>query len=220
MADFRVKFLEQLTDTQLEEIVQLCTRAFHGDISHAAFLGRDWDLHSEFFRAIMRATVLEGRLYVVTLGPESEERIVSTASWFGNGVALFGSEEQRSLGFNDFFEKLSSETQHWWNHTYAERITKFDKSLFTEEELAKRWWCFNLATNPEHENKGYARALIKAMHQKASSEGTFIGLATAPEINVKKYLSMGFRERGYERLPVSDGQDFDAHLFSMGGLGS
>ena len=55
-----------------------------------ALLGGDWTLHPEFMRAVIRATLLEGRLEVVTIGPEEAEEIASVAVWFGNGSQLFG----------------------------------------------------------------------------------------------------------------------------------
>jgi len=68
------------------------------DISYNAFLEGDWSLHPEFFRAVMRATVLEGYLYVVTIGPGVEERIVSTAPWSSPESCPFA----RSISFQFF----------------------------------------------------------------------------------------------------------------------
>ena len=55
------------------------------DIAYNAFLGGDWSLQPDFCRAVIRATALEGELYVVKAGNE----IVSTASWFGPDSYLF-----------------------------------------------------------------------------------------------------------------------------------
>ena len=89
--------------------------------------------------ALIRATLLEGRLEAVTIGPEEAEEIASVAVWFGMGrgfleralsicdsvvltflmisfvylLSTIDSEEQRSLGYNEFFQKLSPEAQDW-----------------------------------------------------------------------------------------------------------
>lgn len=55
------------------------------------------------------------------------------------------------------------------------------------------------------------------MFDQAKAEGTFIGLATTPEVNVKKYLAMGFEYRGGGPLPAPTGDMF-VHLFSKGSL--
>lgn len=53
-----------------------------------AMLGGDLSLESEYWRAHTRATALEGELYVITNG--EHDRIVSMASLFGPGRAVFG----------------------------------------------------------------------------------------------------------------------------------
>jgi hypothetical protein len=44
-------------------------------------------LQPDLCRATIRATALEGELYIITVG--QDERIVSTASWFRPGKGLF-----------------------------------------------------------------------------------------------------------------------------------
>ena len=53
-----------------------------------AMLGGNLSLESEYWRAHARATALEGELYVITNG--EHDRIVSMASLFGPGRAVFG----------------------------------------------------------------------------------------------------------------------------------
>ena len=35
-----------------------------------------------------------------------------------------------------------------------------------EQERARRWWLYNLATKPGHEGKGYATALMDTFYDK------------------------------------------------------
>lgn len=57
--------------------------------SAKAFTGGDMSLLLEFYLAVVRATLLEGLVYVVTIGKETDEKIVSMGCWFGHGVMLF-----------------------------------------------------------------------------------------------------------------------------------
>lgn len=52
---------------------------------------------------------------------------------------------------------------------------------------------------------------------QAKAEKSFIGLATATDLNVKKYLSMGFKYRDGDLIAAPTG-DFFLHLFSKGSL--
>lgn len=55
-----------------------------------AFVGGDWSLLYEMEMAMLRASLLEGVVYVVTVGKGADEKIVSAGYWFGDGKALFG----------------------------------------------------------------------------------------------------------------------------------
>ncbi|TFK51053.1 hypothetical protein OE88DRAFT_1630635 [Heliocybe sulcata] len=181
------------------------------DIAHKALIGGNWSLSPLYIRANLRATALEGEIYVVKDPVTS--RIVSFGLWFAPGKALFGSDEQKALGFNDFFNKLSTETQHWWTHTYPDTVRPFMARIWTKEELGKRLYCFNLCTDPEHQNRGYATAIVDFAFEKAKRNGQILGLSTSSDLNVRKYLSMGFRERGQTSLDAPTG-GFPVHCFS------
>lgn len=209
MVSFQVKQLIDPTESQIQETIDIFTDVFYGSTGNIkASLGGDWSLLREFMAASVRASLLAGYVNVVTIGNGLNEEIVSVGCWLGNGVQLFGSEEQRALGYNAWFEKLSDETKHWFTKDYPEQAAKLTGSHFTKEEWAKCWWCYLLATHAKHQGKGYATAIIQAMFKKAKAEGTLIGLSTSPEVNVKKYLSMGMKRRGKGGLIHSPTGDF------------
>ncbi|KAI0053247.1 hypothetical protein FA95DRAFT_1482179, partial [Auriscalpium vulgare] len=166
----------------------LCRSHIIAEISHEAFLGGDWSLQAEYIRANVRATALEGEIYVVK--DISTGRILSSGLWFEPGRGLFGTEAQRALGYDTFFEKLSPETKEWTTHTELE---------------AQMWWCFCLGTEPDFQGRGLATALVDAVYAMALSKQGFIGLSTPTELNVAKYRSMGFRERGRTWLDTPKG---------------
>lgn len=180
---------------------------------------------------MIRATLLEGLLYVVCVGPEHKEQIVSSGSYFAHGKYLFDryyplfclhnisftrcSEEQRAAGFYALFQKLSPETQLWWTKTYPETIKPIDKRLFTPEEVKTRWWYYSLATHPDHQRRGYAAAIMDSVFEEVKRAGSFMGVVPATEVNVKIYTSMGFKEIGSTLLPSPAG-DCEIHVMTRG----
>lgn len=162
---------------------------------------------------MIRASALEGEIYVVK-DPESKV-IVSSGFWFPPRRELFGTEDQRALGFNDFFSKLSPESQYWWQNTYPQTMDKFNADTWNKEELDKRWWCFHLATDPKHQNRGYGTAIVNFVFEKAKTANQIIGLAAALDVNVRKYLAMGLSERGQTYLDAPTG-GFTVHVLSRG----
>lgn len=219
MVSFQVKQLTDPTESQTQEVIDVLTDAFSKDTGIIrAFLGGNWDLLRDFMTAVARACLLEGIVYIVTIENEADEKIVSVGCWLGNGVQLFGSEEQRALGYYAFSEKISDETKHWVTEVFPPQATKLTQSHFTEEEIAKRWWCILLATRSEHQRKGYGSAIVQTMFNKAEAEGTFIALSASSERNVKKYLSMGFELRGQGGPVHSPIGDFWLHYLTKGSL--
>ncbi|TFK51045.1 hypothetical protein OE88DRAFT_1808553 [Heliocybe sulcata] len=199
-----VEQLKHVTAEQVEEMVDTAVRAFAGDNAHRAMLGGNWSIHHMLFRGMVRASELAGEIYVVRNADKT--RILSCGFWFRPGTGLFGTEEQKALGFNDFFDKLSPETQYWWKHPYPECFSNIIDGMWTKDEIAKRWWCFHLCTDPLHQNRGYAKAIVNFICEKAERRGEIIGLATPSELNVRKYVAMGLHERGHVFLddPTDD----------------
>ncbi|KAL0566966.1 hypothetical protein V5O48_015030 [Marasmius crinis-equi] len=194
MADHNITVhrLKDMTDAEIEHFVAFNTKAYEGDSSMQMLLGGNWNLSGQLARAMLVATLLEGQVYVAKGG----DRIVATGLWFRPGTELFGTEKQRAAsGFYDFLNMLTPEFQNWYSQTYPDTLKR--EELFTDEELARRWWCSNLVTDPEFQGRGYGKAIIRAVEQeKAKEKGEFIALATAVPLNVEKYHSMGFADKG------------------------
>uniref|UniRef100_A0A0W0FPK9 N-acetyltransferase domain-containing protein n=1 Tax=Moniliophthora roreri TaxID=221103 RepID=A0A0W0FPK9_MONRR len=200
--------VQELTESEVVHLTDIHVRAYEGGTG----TGGDWSLAPYIARAIIRATLLEGEIYVVK---NDSNQIVSFGLWFRPGTEVFSTPEQRVLGFDDFFKKLKPEMQEWYSNTYPEYLKKYLDGVFTKEETSKRWWCSNLVTSPEYQGRGYATAIVNAVLEKVAKQNEFIGLATAPPLNVRKYLSMGFKERTAFSLPSPAG-DQVVHVFSKG----
>ncbi|KIM86152.1 hypothetical protein PILCRDRAFT_816705 [Piloderma croceum F 1598] len=75
-----------------------------------------------------------GTLYVTS-------RLVGVSVWF---QPLNSSEEQKKLGFYDFFSGLSAQMQKWWNEIYVTELSHFlDQVLgvnVCSAVLLRVWW--------------------------------------------------------------------------------
>ncbi|KIJ55846.1 hypothetical protein M422DRAFT_41706 [Sphaerobolus stellatus SS14] len=204
MTAYRVKYLTELTDHQVQQLVYCCTEAMRDEPGHLAVVGGDLTLSAEYMLAMIKATLLEGLLYVVCIGPETEEQIVSMGAFFAHGKYLFDSIGGRIQCFSESL-----------NDQYPETIGPLDNELFTREEARTRWWCYNLATSPEYQRRGYATAIINAVFEEVKRTGTFLGLVSATDLNVKVYISMGFKEIGGVKLDAPSG-DLLIHVMTKG----
>jgi len=196
--EYSIERLETLSNEHLMEIADLTTKAFAGDVSYAVMLGDDLSLSTEYCNALLRAAILEGEVYILTIEKGGKREIATWAVFYPPGCALFGTEAQRKLGFNEFFKKLKPEVQDWYTNTYPKYIAEFADKVFTKEEQKLFWWCYTLATRPDLQRKGFGTALINVGYQKAEKTkelGTFLGLGTLTK-NVNTYISMGFKEVG------------------------
>ncbi|KAJ3853372.1 hypothetical protein EV368DRAFT_81609 [Lentinula lateritia] len=210
MTALNVEHVETLTEEQVEAATEMCDRCYYGDISIKALIGGNWDIQADYWRSLIRAGLLEGRVYVVK---DQKYQIVSIGVWFEAGNDLFQTDAQRALGFNDFFAKLTPETREWWSKARGYTMANVSKKGWTKEDKAHRWWCANLATDPEYQGRGCATRIVQQALKDAEENGCTLGLATGPELNVQKYLAMGFRKRSEGPMPSPTG-DFIIHLLS------
>ncbi|ESK86674.1 hypothetical protein Moror_9673 [Moniliophthora roreri MCA 2997] len=200
--------VQELTESEVVHLTDIHVRAYEGDFSMLISLGGDWSLAPYIARAIIRATLLEGEIYVVK---NDSNQIVSFGLWFRPGTEVFSTPEQRVLGFDDFFKKLKPEMQEWYSNTYPEYLKKYLDGVFTKEVDNSQF----ITSQRLIRIIGNVEALVVLQPQKVAKQNEFIGLATAPPLNVRKYLSMGFKERTAFSLPSPAG-DQVVHVFSKG----
>ncbi|KAJ2912318.1 hypothetical protein MD484_g8101, partial [Candolleomyces efflorescens] len=122
-----VRVLRDLSDAQLEDATQMLIRAFEGQTVTDMITDSKRSVHEKWNRAGLRATALEGRIWVVfddshddpgTRADAGSPTIVSLAAAFGPGTTAMGSEAQRALGFYEYLDSLTPETRKWMNETY------------------------------------------------------------------------------------------------------
>ncbi|KAL0562803.1 hypothetical protein V5O48_019275, partial [Marasmius crinis-equi] len=164
-------------EEEIERAVDVHVRAYMGDDAVKMLIGGDWSLLADHGRAMIRAALSEGIVYAVKHGND----IVAFGLWFEPGKAVFSSAAQRALGFDDFFEKLNPEVQFWYQNEYPQSVGAQRALLYREEETY--WWCSSLATDPDHQNKGYGKAIVNTAFEKAKKVGHFISFAAGSELN-------------------------------------
>ncbi|KAI0316433.1 hypothetical protein OF83DRAFT_1126912 [Amylostereum chailletii] len=188
-----VKRITAPTSSQIADFATLTVRAMEGNDAASAMFGGDDSLSEEFFTAMIRATLLEGEVYVVE---DEEAKTATLALWFRAPNRMFGSEAQRARGFNDFYEKLSPETKDWWTQTYTPTMTKWRRVFYTPEEEARTWYCSLIVTDPARQNQGFATLFMDEFYKNVRKGDDLLSLATTTDHNVAMYLSWGFKERG------------------------
>lgn len=55
-------------------------------------IGGDWSLNREYCSAVLRAAILEGEVYILTIEMGGKREIASWVVWFPPGRALFGTQ--------------------------------------------------------------------------------------------------------------------------------
>ncbi|KAJ8517111.1 hypothetical protein ONZ45_g5659 [Pleurotus djamor] len=186
------RITENLTDVQVEYIVEFLVRAFSGDLSVASMTGGNDDLVPLMFRAMLRGINLSGTLYTVC---DEAGEIRSVGGWFRPGVRLFDSEEQRALGWNDFMDALSPEAKEWWTQEFPKRgVEPMSRAL--GNKFLDSWFASLLATDPDYQRRGFATAIVEAALEQAKQDGKIAVLATQSESNMNWYKSLGFEVFG------------------------
>ncbi|TFY74384.1 hypothetical protein EWM64_g9628 [Hericium alpestre] len=194
MPGFSIRLLKKPTATQIDEAVSLCLRAYEGDEGLECLVCGDMSLADPLFRAMVRATALEGEFYVAV---NDSEKILGLGLWFGPGKDLFSTEQQRKLGFNDFFGRLSPEGQTWWTQTYPAKMGEFLSHHLGPQGKSNSYYLNCLATDPAFQRKGVAAQIVETVFQKAIADENRLALIATNAKTVLIYESMGFQNKGH-----------------------
>lgn len=208
MVSFSVKVLEKPTDSQIEQAVQLLLRAFEGDVSLKTMTSGNDDLEPLLFRSMLKAGALEGTIYVVT-AEDGADDIYSIGVWFGPGQKMFSSQAQLAGGWNEFFAALTDEGRNWWMTIFHQNHEERLNALLGDQYL-NGWFANIIGTDPKHQRKGYASAIVRTVSERAKIDGTTVALATQNESNLKWYQSLGFKLLGESIIthPIGNWPDF------------
>ncbi|KAK0457296.1 uncharacterized protein EV420DRAFT_1765032 [Desarmillaria tabescens] len=196
-----------LSGAQLDETVAIAVRAYDTNPSIRAMAGGNKALYDHFFRAVTRALVLEGKIWLAT----SDGKIVGVLGGFGPGSFLWAtsiycfipSEEQRALRFDDVYARLTEETQYWWQNIYEPRIKEFMDNALGKTAKLKDWMISLLAVDPPYQRRGIATAMLKHMTSQAIQDNAIMVVGADINLNVRIYESFGFELKGKAVLASS-----------------
>ncbi|KAF9557473.1 hypothetical protein CPC08DRAFT_710370 [Agrocybe pediades] len=191
MSTIKIRRIQNLTNAEADKITAMLVRAYEDNTAVPAMVGGNDELRDLLFRSMVRAGGLEGDLKVVE---DEEGNIFSIALWFRPGVNMWGTEEQRRLGYNEFMAKLDPDTVKWWKEDYAQATTDFIKQWLPVPRV-DTWWLNVLGTDPVHQRKGYASMLL-ADTLKTVKGPTTLAFCTTTEENAEFYEHAGFPIRG------------------------
>ncbi|KAJ3519611.1 hypothetical protein NMY22_g13120 [Coprinellus aureogranulatus] len=208
-----LELLQHPTDAQVEELVQLLTRAFEGQVDVDMQTDCKRSVQEAWHRLGVRAAALEGRIWVIsvpsTLGKPLDRQtqgkdgltIVSTVIAFGPGVMPMGSEAQRKLGLVEYRNSLSRETRQWLSDVFEPANAKMTKeSIGTRKGCIcphlDSWLPILVATEPSQQGRGYASMLMSELQRTASSDNTDVVLYASSEDTDSFYEKLGFETKG------------------------
>ncbi|KJA25154.1 hypothetical protein HYPSUDRAFT_38121 [Hypholoma sublateritium FD-334 SS-4] len=184
MADVAIRKIQDITEEEMDKLVILCSRAYEHHQATAIMLGGRQDLRDLLFQSMVGAGALAGELYVME---NRNKEMLSMALWFAPGQTIFSSEVQRSKGFNDLMKELDGETKVWWKDQYGRFMSEYVPKVLGKTAMDS-WWLNVLATDPDHQGKGYATTLTQEKIKQAAF-----------------YNFIGFTTKGYGELPSKFG---------------
>ncbi|KAF8191720.1 hypothetical protein BJ912DRAFT_963301, partial [Pholiota molesta] len=190
--------ITQLEHPTIEEMTQLASEA-SSQVSvpllyfkllrrHSAIMNRS--MTAGLFRLIFRAAALEGKLYICQAVDSG--KIVS----LGAGLDL-ASRGTKSLGFEEFFNKLPEDTKNWW----MENLLK-PKPKPVNEKVRQSLRLIAVATLGEERRKGHGSSLIKEI---ARTVGTPVCVNVNTDDNILFYKGLGFKITGTSEMASSYG---------------
>lgn len=222
--------LENPTDAQVEEMVQLLTRAHQGDIIVDMLSDSNLSIKKAWHRLGVRAGALEGKIWVVFEPPGSgdiensseilvaQPTIVSLVVAFGPGVVVMGSEAQRALGLGKYLESLSEAGRKWQQEVFRPANAKLIAESVGEQKVIDSWVPIMVATDPKHQGRGYASALMRELQKTALDDDTDIFLFTISDKLEAYYEHLGFKAKAKAEIPSPLGNwTHRAMLWESGG---
>ncbi|KAG9221432.1 hypothetical protein CCMSSC00406_0008312 [Pleurotus cornucopiae] len=158
--------------------------------------GGNTTFEAPLFRAVAHAGIADGAVYVIESengDPESTSgEMRSVLVCFGPGKTMSAEEESaRASGWLSLFERMPAETKDWW----AMFRTKHSNAVnaYLGDKYTDGWYIELLGTDPTHQHKGYAAALLEHIFAQADQEGKIVALTTHSMSNVKFYEKSGFK---------------------------
>ncbi|OCH89144.1 hypothetical protein OBBRIDRAFT_778949 [Obba rivulosa] len=211
---FNVQLVENPSDEQIESAVEISCICMQNDIAFLCLAGGDKTLMAPMTRALLRAGREFGQLYTAT---DEQGKMVGFALYAPPGKTAYMTEEQRAMGFNDFWAQVSDVGKDYYRtHLKGEWAEFVNKTLRSPAAIRDTWWLSLLMVRPEHHRQGIGRALIQPVRDIVVKTGGCFAFNAADVQNVVKYQRMGF-ELLDERVFWSPWGDWPTYVFAFPG---
>ncbi|KAK7062908.1 hypothetical protein VNI00_000406 [Paramarasmius palmivorus] len=212
-----VRLLTNPTDLQIKQLVKVFHEAnkrgkprvswfsVTSNNSKVFFLFalKDEALVEPFLEALVKNTFAGGQVYVVET---SDEGIVGAGLWFGPGQTSLRSEEQRQAGWNQLMERLDDSTRKWFIDVALESSLHNIPDLYYGQGGQEAAYHLQLfAVLPTCQKKGYGKALMRHVEDKAKSEGADVVLQAIGDRNVPMYKAFGYELVGVGPFVMPEG---------------
>ncbi|EED78908.1 predicted protein [Postia placenta Mad-698-R] len=133
---------------------------------------------------------------------DESNTLVGFAMWMPPGRVPLTTEEERQLGWNQFWKKLSPEGREYCENVLAKDFSKFLEESFGFSDVQEStYWCSFAMIREDYQNKGVATAIFDLVYAKAKETGAIMALGTSLEMTSKIYQSMGFEQKGFRVTP-------------------
>ncbi|EMD34590.1 hypothetical protein CERSUDRAFT_116760 [Gelatoporia subvermispora B] len=209
---FRVQLLKDASEEQINSAVEIFCICMKNDIATICLAGGDVALVAPMIRSLLRAGREFGEFYVAT---DEKENIIGFALYAPPGQAAYSTEEQRAMGFNDFWAQVSDVGKEYYKtHLNGEWKEYVNETLQSPTAIRDTYWLSMLMVHPSHRRQGVARALIQPVREIVAMTGARFTLHTADARNVVKYQGLGF-ELLKERTFWSPWGDWPAYIFVL-----
>ena len=152
--------------------------------------GSDYETHiTEFFLAFYQfglannwpcyGVKVNGQWVAVALGCNSSEQEI-----------IKGSDD----ALTEFYKKISPQATH--------RIEQYEQQADEAHPKTPHFFIDSIGTHPDHQGKGYAKALILKYQElsRADKYSTGVGLNTESENNIRFYQYLGYQVKAQQKI--------------------
>ncbi|KAF9812725.1 hypothetical protein IEO21_06033 [Rhodonia placenta] len=178
-SNLTISYIEKPGGKLVEEAVQLVVKLMLN--------GGNLDLFPGWARGVVAASALiAGDMYAAI---DEDNTLVGFALWIPPGRVPLETEEERQLGFNQFWKKLSPEGRDYIENVLGKEFPKYLEESFGFAEAEKStYWCNFAMVREDYQNKGVATAIFDLVYAKAKETGTIMALATSLEKTVRAHI--------------------------------
>ncbi len=124
--------------------------------------------------------------------------VKANGQWVAVALGCNSSEQEIIKGSDDalteFYKKISPQATH--------RIEQYEQQADAAHPKTAHFFIDSIGTHPDHQGKGYAKALILKYQElsRADKYSTGVGLNTESENNIRFYQYLGYQVKAQQKI--------------------